>query len=243
MSDPFRSWIQKVKSEWKLALKYRKDRFILNPYRWLRRTVTSADGFTWHMRGTPDASMPLSHEEWLEPILPLKDGLFVDVGAHVGSWSVRCSKRFNKVVAFEPVPETREILEKNLSLNHCHNVTIMPYALGSSDSYHSMNVEGFLGHSSILPRKRPKRAIQVPIRKLDDFGLSPDFLKIDVEGFEREVAEGGMETMRRARRIMIEVHDRKELSYFEKLLSSFGMITRVVSLGVRQGQTHLIGEK
>jgi len=106
-----------------------------------------------------------------------------------------------------------------------------------------MNVEGFLGHSSILPRKSPKRVIQVPVRKLDDFGLSPDFLKIDVEGFEREVAEGGMETMRRARRIMIEVHDRKELSYFEKLLSSFGMITRVVSLGVRQGQTHLIGEK
>ncbi len=205
--------------------------------------MTSADGFKWHMRGTPDASMPLDHEGWLRPILPANGELFVDVGAHVGTWSVRCSKTFNKVIAFEPVPESREILERNLSLNNCRNVAIMPYALGDADTYHSLNVEGFLGHSSILPRKKPKRVFQVPVRKLDNFGLAPDFLKIDVEGLEKKVVEGGMETLRRTKRIMIEVHSREELPYFEKLLSSFDMTTKVISLGARQGQTHLFGEK
>src|SRR5207245_7533153 len=52
------------------------------------------------------------------PIYLLSGGrLFVDVGSHVGTWTVRASRVFDKVVAFEPTVETVRVLEKNLNLN------------------------------------------------------------------------------------------------------------------------------
>ena len=53
----------------------------------------------------------------------------VDVGAHVGSWTIGFSKLFGSVVSFEPQPTNRDYLEKNILRAHAENVVIRPEAV------------------------------------------------------------------------------------------------------------------
>lgn len=48
----------------------------------------------------------------------------VDVGAHVGSWSIGFSRIFDRVVSFEPHPVNRGFLETNLVRAHADNVVV-----------------------------------------------------------------------------------------------------------------------
>src|SRR5690349_20915389 len=53
----------------------------------------------------------------------------VDVGAHVGSWTLGFSKLFQGVIAFEPHPVNRDYLERNIILANASNVTVYPFAV------------------------------------------------------------------------------------------------------------------
>lgn len=55
----------------------------------------------------------------LDHLLPALDrarswGVAVDVGAHVGWWTVELARRFKRVLAFEASPKTFKCLTKNL---------------------------------------------------------------------------------------------------------------------------------
>ncbi len=47
------------------------------------------------------------------------------------------------------------------------------------------------------------RSFDVTVRRLDDFNLAPDVVKIDVQGLELSVVRGGIETFRRNRPVTI----------------------------------------
>ena len=58
-------------------------------------------------------------------------GVFLDVGAHIGYFSMKATRRVGKtgrVVAFEPNPETLKMLRDNVSANHAENVVVEPIA-------------------------------------------------------------------------------------------------------------------
>jgi len=117
-------------------------------------------------------------------------------------------------------------LSANVSLNGLRNVTLVPCGLGATDEIVEMSVNvggaGLEGTSTIAGsvhlEREPENYDQrrVPVRRLD--GLANDlltggtigFIKIDTEGFETWVIEGGLETMRRHRPSMIvEAHSRR----------------------------------
>jgi len=55
-----------------------------------------------------------------------------DVGAHIGFYAVEASSAVGpegRVIAFEPDPTNRALLEENLQLNECANVTVLPCAV------------------------------------------------------------------------------------------------------------------
>ena len=57
-------------------------------------------------------------------------GDFVDVGAHVGMYTLAAARgTAGRVLAFEPNPHARAQLEANLALNGCTNVTVVPKAV------------------------------------------------------------------------------------------------------------------
>jgi tRNA G37 N-methylase Trm5 len=53
---------------------------------------------------------------------------FLDIGAHVGTWSLRLHKNFEQIFAFEPNPETFRYLVSNLLANKVENVEVSPLA-------------------------------------------------------------------------------------------------------------------
>ena len=141
-----------------------------------------------------------------------------DVGAHVGEISVPvarlCGPQGN-VFAFEPAPESCARLRKNLELNDCSNVHVEQVALGERAGTVQLNVFP-VAYSAWNSMGRPVYAdgdgvpvasstpVDVPSTTLDDFCTARaiariNFLKVDVEGCERDVFRGAARMLREKR--------------------------------------------
>jgi FkbM family methyltransferase len=141
----------------------------------------------------------------------------IDVGAHIGSYTLRMAKKFTRVIAFEPNPLNRHILKLNLQLNKMRNVDVEDAALSDTNGVGRFFVQRTTGGTSSLNPHHYgftyDRTIQVKVRKLDDFEISEvDVLKIDAEGNELHILRGASQTINRARPIIaVEVHHSKNL--------------------------------
>lgn len=129
----------------------------------------------------------------------------VDVGAHVGFWSIHLCWRFNRVQAFEPMAEHRECWERNMDLpyndwiNGERQAQVHPYALGAAPGRVSLSVPP--GSSGGTHVSGPG---EIEMRTLDSFEFqNVDFIKVDVEGFELAVLQGAVETLKRCRPVVI----------------------------------------
>lgn len=132
----------------------------------------------------------------------------IDIGAHVGLWSMVLQKYFTQVIAFEPVPAHIECFERNLekvlvskNLPGKGHVQLLPCALGSETKLIKINA---VPDNSGNARVDPKGSVIVDQKRLDDFVL-PDvsFIKIDVEGYELDVVRGAERTIRTYRPVMV----------------------------------------
>ncbi len=132
-----------------------------------------------------------------------------DVGAHIGEISVPAARLCGppgKVFAFEPVAESCARLRENLKLNGCENIFLQPVAVGERAGAVQMNVFP-AAHSAWNSQGRPVYAGadgvpvatstqgDVPCATLDEFCAAQEiaqihFLKVDVEGYERDVFRG-----------------------------------------------------
>tara|TARA_B100000686_G_scaffold353562_1_gene459683 strand:- start:1988 stop:2932 length:945 start_codon:yes stop_codon:yes gene_type:complete len=139
----------------------------------------------------------------------------LDIGANVGLHTVAFARKANNghVYSFEPVSEMAERLTTNVALNGLKNVTLVPCGLGAEDATLDISVNiggaGLEGTSTIagsvhLNRQPDKyETRKIPVRRLDGLveKLQIDarigFIKIDTEGFETWVIEGGMGTIRK----------------------------------------------
>ena len=126
-------------------------------------------------------------------------GLFVDVGANVGTYAMVLARHVGasgKVIAIEPHPVTHARLAFNRAASGFAQASLVAAAAGASDGELMIETDGDnLGASHIVSGDRPGNAIKVPSlrlqRILDDAGADHvDALKIDVEGFEDRVLTG-----------------------------------------------------
>lgn len=120
----------------------------------------------------------------------------VDVGAHVGLWSMHLAKRFETIHAFEPVAVHRECFRRNVPGNH---VTVYGCAIGEKQGMIDIEVpRGSSGGSHV------KGDGAIPMVRLDDFPLqNVDFLKLDCEGYELFALRGGEQLLLRCRPAII----------------------------------------
>ena len=137
----------------------------------------------------------------------------LDIGANIGLVTLRLSKRVGPagaVHAFEPNPAIADRLRASLDRNDIFNVQLHQVALGVAEDTLTLSIpEGNAGAASFLHHRGT--SIDVPVKRLDDFGLRPSFIKIDVEGFEDQVLKGFSETLRThpPRVILFEQNDAK----------------------------------
>ncbi|XOA42578.1 MAG: FkbM family methyltransferase [Candidatus Nealsonbacteria bacterium] len=139
-------------------------------------------------------------------VLSSKDYV-VDVGANIGVFSAFAAKKVGKngkVYAFEPLKETRVLLNKTMRANHLGSVKIAPYALGRENKqvFFSKDKNSSGGICSNLYQKRissrDKKVFQVTLDwYVKKFNVQKvDFIKADIEGMERDLLIGAEQTIR-----------------------------------------------
>ena len=126
--------------------------------------------------------------------------LFLDIGAHVGTYSLSFAKLCAGVHSFECSPKTFNYLCANIALQDLHTkITPHRVALGNTTGtipYYIRAPDGG-GNSCIDFKDRVCESVEVPLRTLDSFGFSNiGMIKMDVEGFEPKVLEGARETLK-----------------------------------------------
>lgn len=153
-----------------------------------------------------------------------EDSICVDIGANIGYYVLLESLKATKgrVYAIEPVQGNYNILRKNIFINHCKNVDTYKYAIGDHKGEVEMVVPD-KKNLSYIPHDLPQREHalfgtnieheKVPLTTLDEFclknGVTPDLVRMDVEGHEIYIIQGMTRTLERMRKgswIFIEMH-------------------------------------
>ncbi len=193
-------------------------------------TMSDTVGMTlfWHgLRGFEKETVPIM----LDNLRTSR--CFVDIGANSGIYTVMgCTVNPNlRVVAVEPVRRVHETLINNVSRNGLDaRVTILNLALGDSNGVVRFNEaeDPTMGsiHSEDLGPPTGK-IIDVECRTLDsvvaELNVAPDFLKIDVEGFEHAVLRGGRKLLTQVRpRIVLEANPGGPARELTEILAEHG---------------------
>jgi len=126
--------------------------------------------------------------------------LFADIGANAGSYTLLACRAVGAAgVAFEPFPPTFQRLSDNVRLNRLEDrVRCLNMALGREPGT-ARFTSGLDTVNHILGAGEDDAgAVSVPVSTLDAAlaGAAPAVMKIDVEGYELPVLEGGGATLR-----------------------------------------------
>jgi FkbM family methyltransferase len=127
-----------------------------------------------------------------------KEDLFVDIGANVGTYTVLAAKVVGaRVVAFEPIPTTTVVLRDNIALNGISSrVDVRTSCAGAAPGSVLMTTGSDTMNHVIAKPPEASGALSVAVETVDSVVASPPFmLKIDVEGYEREVLRGAAATL------------------------------------------------
>lgn len=123
------------------------------------------------------------------------DGVAIDIGANLGVVTYLLSKKFNKVIAFEPSDLTFNSLYRNIKLNNLSNVIMEKIACSNKTGISKLYKSNYHGHSSLVERKNLGQQESVKTIRLDEYLninqiTKIEFLKVDVEGHELSVFQG-----------------------------------------------------
>lgn len=147
----------------------------------------------------------------MEKVPKDRRGLALDIGAHVGLWTMQMAKEFDNLHCYEPVPAHVECFTKNVldGKKHRAHIHFKQYALGNAVGMVQMlPIAENTGNARVMATDEPRAGsyICVPMRRLDEENFHNrrlDFVKIDVEGYEYEVIQGGMRRIREDKPIMV----------------------------------------
>jgi FkbM family methyltransferase len=146
----------------------------------------------------------------------------LNVGAHVGVYTL-CLAEWSgpqgRVFAFEPNPFTRELLRDHVRRNqYQERVDVRPEAMGSETGTAILQCAPFSGTSRLESSNPATRhvthsALMVPLTTVDSFcderHLQPDWIVMDIEGYEVAALGAARRTIHRGRGrlgLVVEMH-------------------------------------
>lgn len=159
-------------------------------------------------------------QQWIEECKGART--VFDIGAHIGLYALPASRVLDpagRLYAFEPGNTNRAFLERHIAYNQIRTITVVPDLVGDEQktgipffeaaAVHGMNTTA---KESVVNKKDQQfhRMLKNQIC-LDDFcqehDLTPEVIKIDVEGGEYSVFQGAREVFKRAHPlIFLSVH-------------------------------------
>ena len=170
----------------------------------------------------------------------------IDIGANDGI-SIKAIRKFvkNKIYSFEPNKINYKKISKlktrmktlatyNLGLSnkssnkiYIYEAHYKKYHLSPFDSLLKKNVIKHLKNSLFIKdivNKVKIRKSLIKLKRLDDFKLSPSFIKIDVQGHEFECIIGALKTINKYRPIIMIEFDKKIINKIDKRLKKIGYL-------------------
>jgi FkbM family methyltransferase len=180
-----------------------------------------------------------NHEDdIIEHFTPKQGDIVVDIGAHMGKYTIISSKRVGsngKVVAIEAHPGNFEMLNRNIKLNQLTNVIPLNYAVYSKETkvklYLPEEESGYTIYNTIMSNRAgtEDKFVEVNANTVDYLlklnqirEEQVNWIKVDVEGAEFEVLKGATNVLSKSRDIalLIEIHG----------LDNYGPILNFLSL-------------
>jgi FkbM family methyltransferase len=141
------------------------------------------------------------------------DIVIFDVGAHYGETSAEYRRFFPSATihAFEPTPESFEIVQRRFAddrMHHAHRLALSDksgkavFKVNQTDSTNSLLATEEGVHEHWRPLVQTERTVEVETRTLDEFcqgqGIDAiDILKLDVQGAETSVLNGARQMLSR----------------------------------------------
>lgn len=136
--------------------------------------------------------------------------VFYDIGACVGGYSLIAAKHGLEVYAFEPAPFNSRRLKQNVSLNDLEDrIRVFPWALSNKSGYIGMDFSSEeIGSAEHRLIERGGIACYRLDELAENAGLPvPDAVKIDVDGQELDVVEGGKGLWPEVSAVQVEIDD------------------------------------
>jgi FkbM family methyltransferase len=186
--------------------------------------------------------MTKHEEEIMGLFCPTEGETVVDIGAHMGRYTITSSKSVGssgKVIAVEAHPYNFRILQHNIRLNKLPNVSLLNWAVYSKKARLKLYLPdedlGYTMHHSLMTNylatkyseEIERRFMEVEADTLDNLlkirGINKvNWIKIDVEGAEYEVLKGATETLSANQHIsiLVEVHGKDTYGPTIELLRS-----------------------
>ena len=182
--------------------------------------------YPWLLRHFPEDRWPLSAvvKHLIQP-----GDIVIDAGANIGYVTLLLSRwvgRSGKVISFEPIPQTFDLLYHNTRRLRLRNVTAINLGLSSASGTVRMRIpsdkdgSGNYYEASIVDAHRDQEAgsgTMVEVGRLDGFlPVVPEqlsFIKIDVEGHELEVLQGSERILRSVKpALLVEINGHPDMA-------------------------------
>lgn len=126
------------------------------------------------------------------------EDIVVDIGAHIGYYTLLTSKLVGKkgaIYSFEPDPDSFKLLKKNVEENNLTNVTLIKKAVSNKNSSTKLYISSDnKGDHRIFKPERYKRLINIESTTLDTFfkqlNRKINLIKMDIQGAEINAIKG-----------------------------------------------------
>ena len=211
--------LKKYSKDFWMSHHWTEDKFFLNSY--LHK------GYWFHGKNREKATL-----QFYERIIRQGD-IVIEVGGHIGYFSLFFSKLVGvkgKVFVFEPGDNNIEYTKRNIAQKN--NIELYKKAIGDKNGKEKFYMDGITGQNNSLVKEfkglevnmayamdKAAKVTETMVETItmDTFCLEknvkPNFIKIDVEGFEYNVLCGMEKTIHSHPIIMIEVQKNQELIY------------------------------
>lgn len=218
-------------------------------------------GYKYYCRvNRDDLVFMTGHEdELMKYFTPGQGSIVVDVGAHIGIYTIMSAKRVGKngkVIAIEADPANFRILERNIKLNQLTNVIALNRAAFSRQTrlklYLPQEQSGRTIYNTVMADRAQNEDpfVEVEADTLDAIlnsqGLPAiDWLKIDVEGGEYEVLRGAHSTISNSKNLslMVEVHGSEMFTPVSQFLTAQNCKITFEQTNEKRDWGHIVAQK